>query len=347
MKNKTRLYGAILLVILLIPFLFFQYRATTIVFGDCFVDGVASCRFLNEKWGIIDKQGKIILGAKLLNVNHCSEEMIVCQFPNEKWGAIDRKGKVVIKPEYIRLNDFSEGMASCQFSSTLWGVIDKRGNIIKEPQYYDIGSFKNGLCPVRDAYGQYKYINLKGDVVIKGPYDYAQDFIGNMAAVQKEKQWGIIDVNGKLLIPYNSVSDITSFSDRGYWYYEKDGKRHYINTKNGSVTILPLKNNFLSEELIFIKKNGKVELIDKDGKVIMPPVFDDYIGFSKDIAAVKLKDKWGFINKQGKFVIPPEYIKVSGFSDGYARVGMGNYWGYIDHAGKIMIKFNGPGLWGK
>ena len=54
-------------------------------------------------------------------------------------------------------------------------------------------------------------------------------------------------------------------------------------------------------------------------------------------AAVKIKDKWGFVDKDGKMVIQPTYEDARSFSDGYAAVCQAGKWGFIDMQGKMVI----------
>lgn len=48
--------------------------------------------------------------------------------------------------------------------------------------------------------------------------------------------------------------------------------------------------------------------------------------------------KWGFINKEGKLVVRPVYDAAGAFSEGLAAVNHNGLWGFIDHSGKQVIK---------
>jgi hypothetical protein len=65
-----------------------------------------------------------------------------------------------------------------------------------------------------------------------------------------------------------------------------------------------------------IKVGGKYSYIDKSGKAVIKPQFDDHYseGFSEGLVSIKVNEKWGFINKQVDFVIKPQYDYVGNFS---------------------------------
>src|SRR6218665_3634875 len=63
------------------------------------------------------------------------------------------------------------------------------------------------------------------------------------------------------------------------------------------------------------------------------------------LAPVKIGDQWGYINKTGKIVINPQFDDSWGFNEGLAVIKLGGKWGYIDKTGKIVItpQFYGAG----
>jgi hypothetical protein len=57
--------------------------------------------------------------------------------------------------------------------------------------------------------------------------------------------------------------------------------------------------------------------IDKHGKIVIKPQFDDAHDFSDGLASIRIRDrkpfgKWGYIDKQGKIVIKPLFYKDVG-----------------------------------
>ena len=50
-----------------------------------------------------------------------------------------------------------------------------------------------------------------------------------------------------------------------------------------------------------------------------------------------VNERWGYIDKTGKIVINPQFDEAGTFSDGLAVVRLGDKFGYIDTSGKIAV----------
>ncbi|MBK1973378.1 WG repeat-containing protein [Campylobacter sp. TTU-622] len=103
-------------------------------------------------------------------------------------------------------------------------------------------------------------------------------------------------------------------------------------------------NIFISKHSIIIRSNNKWGFIDKNGKTIIKPEFDDIWDFKEGLAGFKLNtgfklnNKWGFIDKNGKIAIEPKFDDIWDFKEGLARVKLNGKWGVIDKNGKIIIE---------
>ena len=106
--------------------------------------------------------------------------------------------------------------------------------------------------------------------------------------------------------------------------------------KSGKVVIEPQFDDAepFSEGLAQVEKDGKYGFIDKSGKVVIEPQFDDANPFSEGFAWVEKDDKYFFIDKSGKVVIEPQFDGVSDFSEGLALVEKDGKLGYLDKSGK-------------
>lgn len=93
----------------------------------------------------------------------------------------------------------------------------------------------------------------------------------------------------------------------------------------------------ISEEFSMVERGGKRGFINKDGKVVVPIIYDYVEDFSEGYAAVGINGKYGFINRSGKLVIPLEYDNIRGFEGKLAPVAKQGKWGYIDKSGEEVI----------
>jgi len=91
------------------------------------------------------------------------------------------------------------------------------------------------------------------------------------------------------------------------------------------------------QDLFFVNTGGRWGYVDRAGKYIINPQFDDARGFSEGLAPVRLAEQWGYIDEAGKYVINPQFQDAREFSDGLARVRLGDEWGYIDKEGKYAV----------
>src|SRR2546428_11275103 len=74
-----------------------------------------------------------------------------------------------------------------------------------------------------------------------------------------------------------------------------------------------------------ISKDRKWGYIDKTGKMIIQPQFEDIRFFSEGLACVTVDGKkYGYIDKTGSFVITPQYDAALSFSNGRAAVQIDN-----------------------
>lgn len=156
--------------------------------------------------------------------------------------------------------------------------------------------------------------------ITTGEYEL-YDFHDGYAAIKKDNKLGVINKKGEIIaLPIYYPSN--NFDNGGYSCYavmsedrmllrkEIDGiiKSGYID-KNGKVIIPFIYDAFadnFSDGLALVKKNGKCGFIDKDGNVVIPFIYDGATSFSNGLASVtKNQRKPGcmYINKKGKVVL--------------------------------------------
>lgn len=81
---------------------------------------------------------------------------------------------------------------------------------------------------------------------------------------------------------------------------------------------------------------GKCGFVDKEGKLVIPCIYDQVFGFSEGLACAYKNDKAGFIDTQGEVVIDFSWVGGSAFFEGLCRVYDGKNYGFIDKQGKLV-----------
>ncbi|MDP6358655.1 MAG: WG repeat-containing protein [Planctomycetota bacterium] len=95
--------------------------------------------------------------------------------------------------------------------------------------------------------------------------------------------------------------------------------------------------------------NNKMGYIDRRGRVVIKPLFDEAGQFSEGLAPVNVGGKrarpgsakgglWGYIDTSGKFSCKPRFDAAWPFLDGLAPVRVKNKWGSINHRFEFVAR---------
>jgi hypothetical protein len=190
-----------------------------------------------------------------------------------KWGFIDRQGKLVIGAQFDGVQDstgtsFFEGLAAvcvgkCAFVQTdasgeksggryimherfegKWGYIDGSGRMVINPRFTAAGRFESGRAPVSTkerwldppSYGNVLegYIDRAGNLVISEQFDYAGNFDreSGLAVVcvgrGDDSRCGFIDVTGRFVINPQFYSAYPFEGGLAGVQLKKNGPRSYV-----------------------------------------------------------------------------------------------------------------------
>ena len=92
-----------------------------------------------------------------------------------------------------------------------------------------------------------------------------------------------------------------------------------------------------SKQFLPFKKENKWGFMDRNGKLMIPAVYDWVEPFSEGLALVIKSDQLGFIDKSGKLVIPFQYEEGESFQEGLAIVSKDGKFGMIDRNNHAVI----------
>lgn len=269
---------------------------------------------------------------------------------------INKKGEII--------GNLSEGDAEPQWSmptsfQTADASFAKTSYQLAETPYDDAWPFVDGYSIVMKKEGNEKrfgVVSIKGKEVVPCSYDQISGpFRGPVSyfIIKKSTGYGAYDVDGKEILPceYQSIGKEGS----QLIMIEKDGKKGFADASGKVVIPCQFEDarpfNAASVTAVEEKKKDKMvwNFIDRTGKVIASPAYDDALAFVNGVCPVQRKGKWGFVNESLKEISSLKYEYT--FSDirekwSYLRslpgdpipVSRAGKYGFIDIRGKEVIK---------
>ncbi|MCC9019548.1 WG repeat-containing protein [Flavobacterium lipolyticum] len=261
----------------------------------------------------------------------------------DKWGLIDHKNKIILKPKYSDIDEFIDGLAHVtlyfkegyvnkegEFKSYFKeGYIDKRGREIVPVKYFKVGEYDKDSYAIAILNGKSGFIDKTGKVIIDFKYDDLWNFSNGIAKFRiMNKGEGLVDAKGYEVIPpkYDNIE----WTNSGFYLTTIDSKWGLIDDK-GKEIVIPTYDriNVSNDENFFIIRQGtksvytegernkypnkhdvKIGFIDRTGKVIVSPKYDEIFKFYDNLAIVYLGSKYGMINKAGKEIVPLIYDEI-------------------------------------
>jgi hypothetical protein len=245
-------------------------------------------------WGVIDWNGKFIVKPKFTGYTPFSEGLagFASSENNQyKTGFIDRDGKVAIELKDVNVNieglGFTNGLAPVWRqdpagnldtilsgrvnTKKIWGFIDRSGKVVIPTKYEYALNFEDCLAAVRvnDKWG---YINTSGKMVIQPQFDKTLFFSEGLAVLKINEKSGYINQNGETVIP-PQFNQARSFGEGlASVQIESGGKWGFINRK-GNIVIKPQFDGAgsFSDGIAEVQVGNKYAYIDRNGKYIWKP----------------------------------------------------------------------------
>ena len=288
----------------------------------------------NDKWGVIDNKGNIILDIiydEMVVIPNKTQDVFVCTYnvnsDKETFNTKvlnDEKKQILTEFEMVTAIENTDG-------SNVWyednilkfekngkiGLIDFDGKKVAEPEYdniYALPGVKDTL--IIEKNGKKGLINNKTSEIIINP-EYIE-----ISAISESHEDGYIvkDVSNKVGLVANDKSIIL---EEKYDDIKKvTGNNYYVVVENGTTEVIDklgnviLNSGFDSIEGIqidnfIITKNGKYGVIDKEGNIVISPEYEEIKFATTDSFIVKKDGKTGIIKKSGEILINLEYERIS------------------------------------
>ena len=180
----------------------------------------------SEKYGVIDINDNVIVPIIYDRINGWGQYYIVVQ--KSKYGILDINGnqQVSLKYDYIKGLHYGNKISFYVFQNESSGLINENGEMLTMKKYETIGDYKNdGNYTNNDCgansmarwnramakyNGKWGWVNIDGEEVISCQYDNVNQYdfrfskTGIIAVAKKGSdryKWGVIDTNGKIILP--------------------------------------------------------------------------------------------------------------------------------------------------
>lgn len=338
-------------------------------YNNCMVS-VGSILNNNDKYGLIDSNGKIILETKYDHIFEDSFGYLVEQ--NNKWGLFS-SGKFLIEPKYIDMPQYIDNLGLIVKNiQNKYGVVDINDKIII-PFIYDfignkfnvdtkIGGWNNKYisCVKNNKFGIVDYNN---NIIYDFKFDRVTILDDFILFSESNKACYLLNTltnykSDPLYYDIQYITDVTNDKkEKGYkrmplkGFYKLDRYKEGANDgvtwsiineegKEVSNTFRHIYNS--SENFVKLDLGSKtMSFFNLNNLKLINNIYEDIRDFSEGIAAVKKDGKWGFIDFNGNLIIDYKYINPYNyhdyqFSNGLVRVSQGFSYFFINTKGECI-----------
>lgn len=166
---------------------------------------------------------------------------------NEKWGLKDKSGNIIIEPIYLKMIRLRDSSWIVQNKKRKFGLIDNSGNILVPIKYNHADRVVSKFAKFGNNkdYGIY---DENGNVIVKPEYSKIDILYGQMFLTYKNYKYGIVGYDGKVILE-NEFDDIY-MPKPNVMRIEYEGKWYELEQVNAETLTLPAdaKHNLATKE---------------------------------------------------------------------------------------------------
>ncbi len=330
----------------------FQYDK--IVRAEGMGDSLFFAVLANDKWGILEENGKVKTTALFDEISLTEEGYF--QFKKGRYyGVLDSNYQLLFEDTCTKL--ISVGASEFVFKiDTVWTKINVLNNERKRISKAELAQMSKGAAeekqkPNKGSYSfigplingraivkkdeKFNYINEKGKLIANDWYDEAENFHDNFAVVKVNKLYYKIDYDGdRLSQAYHDLR----YLNHGLYKMSDSLNSYIINNNNDTLVWLNSKLNIqLDNEVGIFNIAGKKGLINAYSDFVISPKYSDlhYLGNGKYKYKVNAFTTVFDVHGNRIVNIPAENIEA--ISADLFKIETGNRIGYL--------KRNGEWLW--
>ncbi|MFO0225702.1 MAG: WG repeat-containing protein [Planctomyces sp.] len=238
----------------------------------CNIDNSVFSMEQDGRFHLIDINGRIVCKRAFVIIKQFVDGIAAAKDEESNlYGFINLAGEWVIRPSFWHAEQFAGGLSPVCREFGEYFYIDRHGDVVIPGPFIDAQGFSEGLAHVRDKDGDH-YIDSSGKIKFSGGDDWScggafscnrasvlsrkqlekvffidktgkmvgdnlygksGSFSENVAAVTVNNRWGLVDLSGRLVVPYQF--DDISFQSCGLSAAELEGKCGYIDSAGRQV----------------------------------------------------------------------------------------------------------------
>lgn len=312
-----------------------------------FVDGIETTRD-GDFYGFRREDGTVIAPNIYRYVGQFSNGYCKVMLDDTLVGVIDTAGRHIVPCLYDDVSLPSEGRVLV-YKNGLYGFSDLKGNLVVPLQYVEAGDFKEGLAPVLLVIDSFftacTFIDTAGRQPFSQQYDNVQPFSHGFAPVRKYERWGVIDHSGREVLTTMFEQMTPILDDTLFFAGDESGLALYDARMKPLTKPVYTWTGTIHDGRISVQRDGKYGFLDRQGREVIPCIYDETSFFFMNRAKVRLGDRFGIIDTAGRIVLPIEYEchseknRMYVYRDSLALVGRDGKYGYVDLDGNLVIPF--------
>ena len=299
-----------------------------------------------EGWGYIDAKGNMAIPAM-----YDAVEFFSCGFARVVMGEdlkfINKKGAMQTTPSFDGAEAFYYNYSTLHVYD-YYGMMNNKFEVTVQPYFAALGTMgDNGLVAAkRYNDSKWEYVNAKGETKIAAMYDGASSFQDSVAVVTMGSKQGAINKSGEFTIQPTHEYGLWNMGKGLLGYYDKN-KRAGILDKNGNIVVSPIYYDLGNVSDGLIQTVGKVKCgyMNKKGEIVIPEIYYSTYPFYEGQAWVKQSEEedgaWMSIDKKNSvvFYLAKGEYPVTGFHNGLALVRTENGYKYVNEKGALVYSW--------
>jgi hypothetical protein len=267
-------------------FLIQRHSNPLTIFSKCYAERT------RNGFMLYDFNGDSLISKTADSIYQISPEIVVLK-NEQRLQLFDLKSKRISKlaTGTQEVRQWSEGLISIRKDNE-WGFVSEQGHLTIANRYQAAKDFSDGMSAVK-LNGKWGFINPQDQIVIQPIYEAVESFQNGLALVRREGKFGLIDLNGVFVL--DLIYDKMTRS-KSHILLEKDGL-FGLAAVNGVLVRSPQFTSIQTQDNynFIVERNGKVGVLDIQGKDILSTSYDLVTQFGNSFAAME-KQTWTAID---------------------------------------------------